>query len=42
MLASVRHLILKDVSEVPQYGWFSVLQDPTGAVFALWKPAKKK
>ena len=34
--------VLKDVSEVPQYGWFSVLQDPTGAVFALWKPAQKK
>jgi len=33
--------IIKDVGEVPQYGWFSVLQDPTGAVFALWKPAKK-
>src|SRR5215467_9559686 len=33
--------IIKDVSEVPQYGWFSILQDPTGAVFALWKPMKK-
>jgi predicted enzyme related to lactoylglutathione lyase len=33
--------IVKEASEVPQYGWFSILQDPTGAVFALWKPMKK-
>ena len=27
----------KDVSEVSGMGWFSVLGDPTGAVFALWQ-----
>ena len=30
--------ILKDVTEIPQVGWFSVLLDPTGAAFALFKP----
>jgi predicted enzyme related to lactoylglutathione lyase len=27
----------KGKTEVPNMGWFSVLQDPTGAVFALWQ-----
>lgn len=30
--------IMKDVSEVMGFGWFSVIADPTGAHFALWKP----
>ncbi|HZP00722.1 MAG TPA: VOC family protein [Terriglobia bacterium] len=30
--------IMREVTEIPNYGWFSVLQDPTGAHFALWKP----
>lgn len=30
--------ILKDVSEVPNQGSFSILLDPTGAAFALWQP----
>jgi hypothetical protein len=30
--------VLKDVTEIPQVGWFSVLLDPTGAAFALFKP----
>jgi predicted enzyme related to lactoylglutathione lyase len=34
--------IVRDVSEVPEVGWFSIIADPTGAVFALWKPKKKK
>lgn len=32
--------VMKDVTEVPGYGEFSVLADPTGAHFALWKPKK--
>jgi len=29
--------IMKDVTEVPGMGWFSFIQDPTGAVLGLWK-----
>ena len=29
--------VMKDVSEVPGMGWFSFIQDPTGAVLGLWK-----
>lgn len=31
--------VLQDVMQVGAYGWLSVLMDPTGAVFAMWKPA---
>jgi predicted enzyme related to lactoylglutathione lyase len=30
--------IMKDVTAIPGIGWFSVLLDPTGAAFALFKP----
>ena len=30
--------VAQDVMKVGEYGWLSVLIDPTGAVFALWKP----
>jgi len=30
--------IMKDVTEVPGMGWVSIIQDPGGAVFGLWKP----
>ena len=30
--------VLKDVMQVGDYGWLSVIMDPTGAVIALWKP----
>ena len=30
--------IAKEVTEVPGFGWFSVILDPTGAAFALWQP----
>ena len=30
--------IAKDVTEVSDMGWFSVLIDPTGAAFGLWQP----
>lgn len=33
--------IMKDVSEVPEMGWFSIIQDPTGAVLGLWKSNPK-
>ena len=29
--------ICKDVTEVPDMGWFSVITDPTGATFGLWQ-----
>ena len=29
--------VIKDVTEVPQAGWFSIIADPTGAVLGLWK-----
>ena len=32
--------VMKDVTEIPGYGSFSVLADPTGAHLALWKPNK--
>jgi uncharacterized protein len=30
--------VLQDVTEIPNIGWFSMLRDPTGAAFALFKP----
>src|SRR5689334_19117247 len=30
--------IIKDATEVPGTGWFSIFLDPTGAALALWKP----
>jgi len=33
--------VMQDVTEVPGAGWMSVLVDPTGATFALWKPSSK-
>lgn len=32
--------VFKDVTEVPNMGWFSIIQDPTGAVLGLWKSMK--
>jgi len=29
--------VAKDVTEVPDMGWFSVIIDPTGAAFGLWQ-----
>lgn len=29
--------ICKDVTEIPGFGWFSVILDPTGAAFGLWQ-----
>jgi predicted enzyme related to lactoylglutathione lyase len=33
--------IVKDVTEVPGMGWFSVLVDPTGACLGLWQSMSK-
>jgi len=29
--------VKKDVSEVPDMGWFSIIADPTGAALGLWQ-----
>jgi uncharacterized protein len=29
--------VMKDVTEVPEMGWFSIIRDPTGAVLGLWQ-----
>jgi hypothetical protein len=31
-------MILKGPAEVPGYGWYGVIADPTGATFGIWKP----
>ena len=36
--ASLGAKIMKDVTEVPNAGWLSILVDPTGAALGLWKP----
>ncbi len=39
-LAKVKNLggnVLADKTEIPEYGWMGVVQDPTGAVFGLWQ-----
>ena len=33
--------IIKDVSEVPNMGSFSIVQDPTGGVIGLWQAKMK-
>lgn len=33
--------ILKEVTEVPDMGSFSIIEDPTGAVLGLWQSARK-
>ena len=33
--------VMKDVMEVMDYGWLSIIADPTGAHLGLWKPKKK-
>jgi predicted enzyme related to lactoylglutathione lyase len=30
--------VLQDVMQIGDYGWLSVIMDPTGAVLAMWKP----
>ena len=33
--------VMKDVTEVMGMGWFSFIQDPSGAVLGLWKSKSK-
>lgn len=37
--ASLGARVMKDVTEVPGMGWFSVITDPTGAALGLWQNA---
>jgi uncharacterized protein len=32
--------VMKDVTPVSDYGWLSIITDPTGASLGLWKPKK--
>ena len=32
--------VLKDVTEVPGTGWFSLIADPTGAALGMWQTKK--
>jgi len=32
--------VLRDRTEVPGFGWFSVITDPTGAMVAFWERRK--
>ena len=32
--------VMKDVTEVPGFGWFSFITDPTGAMLGLWQAKK--
>ena len=32
--------ILRDVTEIPDMGWFSIVTDPTGAAIGLWQTKK--
>ena len=34
----LRAKIMKDVTEVEDMGWLSIIVDPTGAVLGLWEP----
>jgi predicted enzyme related to lactoylglutathione lyase len=36
--ASLGATIARDVAEVSNMGWFSVIIDPTRAAFGLWQP----
>ena len=33
--------VLKEVSEVPEMGWFSLIADPTGAMLGMWQTRKR-
>ena len=34
--------VMRDVTEVGDAGWLSIIVDPTGAMLGLWKPKGKK
>jgi predicted enzyme related to lactoylglutathione lyase len=33
--------IVREPTEIPNVGWFSIFTDPTGAALALWQPLKR-
>jgi predicted enzyme related to lactoylglutathione lyase len=33
--------VMKDITEVPDMGWFSIIEDPTGSILGLWKANPK-
>jgi predicted enzyme related to lactoylglutathione lyase len=33
--------VMKDITEVEGMGWFSIIEDPTGAILGLWKANPK-
>lgn len=33
--------VMKDVTEVENMGWLSIIQDPVGAMLGLWQPKSK-
>jgi predicted enzyme related to lactoylglutathione lyase len=33
--------VMRDPTEIPGVGWFSIIKDPAGAMFALWKAAPR-
>lgn len=33
--------VMRDVTEVPDMGWFSIITDPTGAMLGLWQTKMK-
>jgi hypothetical protein len=39
--ASLGGTIVRDVTEVPNMGWFSIFTDPTGAHLGLWQTMSK-
>lgn len=39
-VAGLGGTVLRDVTPIPEMGSFSVIQDPTGAVFGLWETVR--
>jgi hypothetical protein len=33
--------VVRDVTEIPGYGSFSIIQDPTGGVLGLWTSSRQ-
>lgn len=40
--ASLGAKIVKDSIEVPDMGWLSIIEDPTGAALGLWQTKERK
>lgn len=39
--ASLGAKVVKESVEVPNMGWFSIIEDPTGAALALWQAKER-